>query len=66
MDIKLKRHFGLKKKSQHDLINEKPLLNKISTTVEKTITPKVVIESVPASSSSRVRKGCDIRGKIFL
>ena len=66
MDIKLKKHFGLTKKSQHDLINEKPLFNKISTTVEKTITPTVVIETVPSCSSSRVRKKCDIRGSIFL
>jgi len=61
MDIKLKKHFTLTKKSQHDLINEKPLFNKISTTVEKTITPTVVIETVPSFSSSRVRKKFDIR-----
>jgi len=61
MDIKLKKHFTLTKKSQHDLLNEKPLFNKISTTVEKTKTPTVVVETVPSNSSSRVRKNCDIR-----
>ena len=66
MDIKLKKHFTLTKKSQHDLLNEKPLFNKISTTVEKTKTPTVVVETVPSNSSSRVRKNCDIRGNIFL